>query len=185
MLKTNFQNIPEEIISFNANYSDIVLIVLIKVLILKIIWSVLIWLAVNGGYNLRKFEIYLTMHWPQYLSLEWEKAVSRLELICNTSTTIGSQQTITVPFGHMQTTGGPAGWTDSFWHGRSECACQDPGRAESCQHRSEWCDQVWITTGFAIVPVPRPNRRQDALFSRKSESSITQYFPREDSLVPC
>lgn len=70
MLKTNFQNIPEEIISFNANYSDIVLIVLIKVLILKIIWSVLIWLVVNGGYNLGKFEIYLTMHWPQYLSLE-------------------------------------------------------------------------------------------------------------------
>ena len=41
MLKTNFQNIPEEIISFESVYWEIVLIVPAKILLLKIIWGVL------------------------------------------------------------------------------------------------------------------------------------------------
>lgn len=72
-----------------------------------------------------------------------------------------------------------------LWLGRREYVCKGPGRAELCQHRNEWCDQVWITTGFSITPVPRPRRRKVALFSRKSDSSKTQHFPREDSLVSC
>ena len=38
-----------------------------------------------------------------------ESCESGLELICNTSTMIGSQQTKTVPFGRMHTIGGPVG----------------------------------------------------------------------------
>lgn len=38
---------------------------------------------------------------------------------------------------------------------------------------------------FSIAPVPWTSRRKDTFFSRKSESSITQYFLGEDSLVFC
>lgn len=106
---------------------------------------------------------------------------SWLELICNTNTRTSSQQMM-VSFGCEQTIGGPVRWTNS-WTWEKRVHLQGP-RKSWVMAAQEWVRGPSLNHN-RIFSNSWPSRRNDALFSRKSESSKTLYFPKGDNLVSC